>query len=108
MISGDSEVPQSEFVAAQQMGSFRKPHFSRISADVCYSPILGVILPSCALMTQDVDLATASLAFEGDSETGPMLDLLKRADQTFTPFPVLKKALHRHRSSRARDLLWIF
>jgi hypothetical protein len=77
--------------AMSDAGLFEAAVLVGTAAYVCYSPILGVILPSSALMTQDADLARASLAIAGDSETGSMLDLLRRADQTFTPIPALKK-----------------
>ena len=61
------------------------------AAYICYSPIIGVALPASALMTQDADLATASLAITSDTEGDSMLDILKRADETFRPVPALKK-----------------
>jgi hypothetical protein len=61
------------------------------AAYICYSPIIGVALPSGVLMTQDADLATASLAISGDAEGDTMLDILKRADETFRPIPALKR-----------------
>ncbi len=77
--------------AMSDAGLFEAGVLVGTAAYVCYSPILGVVLPSGALMTQDVDPATASLTIKGDSETGSMLDLLRRADETFTPIPALKK-----------------
>ena len=61
------------------------------AAYICFSPITGVILPSASLMTQDVDLATTSLALGDDTGTISMLDILKRADPTFRPIPTVKK-----------------
>ena len=66
----------------------------------CYSPLVGTMLPAASMMTQDVDLATASLALSaGEGQTseinsedqtgGPgsspsLEDILRRADPTFT------------------------
>jgi len=77
--------------AMSDAGLFNAGVLVGTAAYVCFSPVIGAILPSGALMTQDADLATASLAIEGDSETGSMLELLKRADETFEPIPALKK-----------------
>ena len=71
----------------------------------CYSPLVGAILPSASMMTQDIDLATASLALsareEDAAETGEvgqaggggssssLEDILRRADATFTGLPGL-------------------
>ncbi|PYE90596.1 GSU2403 family nucleotidyltransferase fold protein [Phyllobacterium leguminum] len=55
----------------------------------CFSPIVGFSLPSAALMTQDADLATASLALAGDDTTETMETILQRADPTFKPIPGL-------------------
>lgn len=62
------------------------------AAYMCYSPIIGVALPAAILMTQDADLATASLAISGDAGSASMLEILKRADQTFSEVPGLSKA----------------
>lgn len=61
------------------------------AAYICYSPILGVALPSGVLMTQDADLATASLAISGNTRGDTMLGILKRADETFRAIPALKR-----------------
>ena len=69
----------------------------------CYSPLVGTILPAASMMTQDVDLATASLALsageghgiEIDSRTPPaasspsLEDVLRLADPTFEGVPGL-------------------
>jgi hypothetical protein len=55
----------------------------------CYSPLLGAVLPSATLMTQDADLATADLALEGDIEGDSILAILQRADRSFTGLPGL-------------------
>jgi hypothetical protein len=54
----------------------------------CYGPLVGYHLPSSALMTQDADLATASLALSSADEGG-FEAVLKRADRTFTAVPGL-------------------
>jgi len=51
----------------------------------CFPPIVGAALPSAALMTQDADLATASLAISADEGDQTMESILKRADKTFAP-----------------------
>lgn len=51
----------------------------------CYSPLLGAVLPSATVMTQDADLATADLALDGDS----ILAILQRADRSFIALPGL-------------------
>lgn len=64
------------------------------AAYICYSPIIGVALPAGALMTQDVDLATASLAIAADQDGAAgdtMLSILQRADDGFAPVPTLRK-----------------
>ncbi len=71
----------------------------------CFAGLVGFALPSAALVTQDADLATASLALtvsedtdgiEGDVPASPvpLIDVLRSADHTFTGLPGLdKKAL---------------
>jgi len=61
------------------------------SAYICYSAVIGVVLPAAALTTQDVDLATASLAISADGGASSMLDIVKRADDSFLAVPGLKK-----------------
>jgi hypothetical protein len=74
-----------------------------------YSPIVGVFLPSAALMTQDADLATASLALAADEGEETLEKILRRADRTFTGLPSLdRKALpsrFRSKSGFLVDLL---
>jgi hypothetical protein len=56
-----------------------------------YSAMLGVRLPIAALQTGDVDIAqfqTASVAIE--DQTPPVLDVLKKVDETFRPVPHVK------------------
>ncbi len=69
----------------------------------CYSPLVGAMLPAASMMTQDVDLATASLALSADAdgahlrgegsdprrEAPSLEDILRRADPTFTGVPGL-------------------
>jgi hypothetical protein len=54
-----------------------------------YAPLVGVFLPSASLMTQDADLATASLALSADEQES-LETVLKRADRTFTAVPGLR------------------
>ena len=74
----------------------------------CYSPLVAALLPAASMMTQDVDLATASLALSAGegrdpasnnkSQTGEprssssLEDILRRADPTFTGVPGLTPA----------------
>jgi hypothetical protein len=57
----------------------------------CYPALVGAILPKGSLTTQDVDLATASLAVasDQDSDGASLEDILRRADPTFTGLPTL-------------------
>ncbi|WP_419911952.1 GSU2403 family nucleotidyltransferase fold protein [Hoeflea sp.] len=76
-------------------GLFKDAVLVGTAAYICYSPIIGVVLPIGALMTQDADLATASLAIAADNsddDNGSILSILKRADETFEPVPALSKA----------------
>ncbi len=73
----------------------------------CYAPVVGFALPSSALITQDADLATASLALsahdDGDDRQGDddrdgraatklsMETILRRADRTFVSLPGLDR-----------------
>lgn len=61
------------------------------SAYQCYAAIVGHVLSAATLMTQDADLATASLAIAADAEGETMEDVLKRADPTFRAVPGLKR-----------------
>lgn len=56
----------------------------------CYSPLIGVALPSATLMTQDADFATAELAIAANDGQATMLDILQRADASFRAVPGLK------------------
>lgn len=55
----------------------------------CYPPLLGAILPSVTVMTQDADLATADLALNGEVDGDSMLAILQRADASFSALPGL-------------------
>jgi hypothetical protein len=54
-----------------------------------YPALVGAVLSTAALITQDADLAVASLAATTDSEGESLLDVIKRADPTFIPQPSL-------------------
>jgi hypothetical protein len=54
-----------------------------------YSPLVGTALAATSLTTHDADLAAASLAIESDVSGESLLDVLLRADPTFTPQPGL-------------------
>jgi hypothetical protein len=87
----------------------------------CYSPMVGVILPAASMMTQDLDLATASLALSADFEerhiAAPSDDqasgsvqsfeqVLRRADSTFQSLPGLNpKTLPSHFRARSGFLV---
>ncbi|MGA9846666.1 MAG: GSU2403 family nucleotidyltransferase fold protein [Roseiarcus sp.] len=74
----------------------------------CFSPLVGTILPAASMMTQDVDLATASLALAAGDGRGAGIDskgqtgapgsspsleeILQRADPTFAGIPGLTPA----------------
>ena len=77
--------------ALADAGLFREAVLVGTAAYQCYSPILGVVLPSAAMMTQDADLATASLVLTADDPETSLETILKRADETFTPVPTLKR-----------------
>ncbi len=95
--------------ALADAGLFETAVLVGTAAYQCYSPIVGVALPSAALMTQDADLATASLALVGHDGEETLETILKRADKTFSALPELdRKALpsrFRSRSGFMVDLL---
>jgi hypothetical protein len=78
--------------AMSDAGLFDNAVLVGTAAYICYSPIIGVLLPSGVLMTQDADLATASLVIASDGDDDTMLDILKRADETFRPIPALERS----------------
>lgn len=51
--------------------------------------LVGVYLPSTAMMTGDVDVATAQIALRAKTEGDTMQKILKRADKSFRPVPAL-------------------
>ncbi len=59
------------------------------AAYVCFSPVLGAILPAATVTTQDVDLATVSLAASASPPDRRFLDVLKLADPSFRAVPAL-------------------
>jgi len=82
----------------------------------CYAPLVGAMLPSASMMTQDVDLATASLALSaqqsepaideaGDNASSSLEDILRRADTTFTGLPGLEARSFPWRFRAASGLL---
>jgi hypothetical protein len=83
--------------ALADAGLFKTAVLVGTAAYQCYSPIVGAVLPSAALMTQDADLATASLALAGDDGEETLETILMRADKTFAGLPGLdRKALPSH------------
>jgi len=73
----------------EDAGLLRQAVIVGTAAYQCYSPTVGFALPSASLMTQDADLATASLALSGDDASETMQTILQRADPTFRPIPSL-------------------
>jgi hypothetical protein len=73
------------------------------SAFQCYSALTGFVLPAASMMTQDLDLATASLviapgvgpevsgAVSKKADTKSLEDILRLADASFRPLPSLRK-----------------
>jgi hypothetical protein len=68
----------------------------------CYSPLVGAILPAASMMTQDLDIATASLTIAAPAEepsiednegrekaTQSLEEILRRADPSFMALPGL-------------------
>lgn len=58
----------------------------------CYPALVGDLLPSAALMTQDADFATVELALAANDGRSTLLDILQRADASFRPVPGLSKS----------------
>lgn len=71
--------------ACADAGLFRQAVLVGTGAYQCYAPVVGAVLPSASLTTQDADLATASLAIAADEGDDTLETILKRADRTFTP-----------------------
>jgi hypothetical protein len=73
------------------------------SAFQCYSALTGFLLPAASMTTQDLDIATASLAIapgggpeisgalSKDGDHRSLEDILRRADASFRPLPSLSK-----------------
>jgi hypothetical protein len=95
--------------ALADAGLFKTAVLVGTAAYQSYPPIVGAFLPAAALMTQDADLATASLALAADGGEETLETILKRADKTFTGLPGLdRKALpsrFRSKSGFLVDLL---
>src|SRR5688572_25112182 len=71
--------------ALADAGLFREAVLVGTAAYQCYSPVVGVALPAASLMTQDAELATASLVLAADEADETLETILKRADKTFVP-----------------------
>ncbi len=69
--------------ALADAGLFKEAVLVGTAAYQCYAPIVGMMLPSAALMTQDADLATATLALAADGGDETLETILKRADKSF-------------------------
>lgn len=77
--------------ALSDAGLFQSGVLVGTAAYQCYSPIVGVMLPSATLMTQDADFATAELAIAGRDGQISLLDILQRADPSFRAIPGLRR-----------------
>jgi hypothetical protein len=77
--------------ALADAGLFGEAVLVGTAAYQCYSPIVGVALPAASLMTQDADLATATLALAADEGEATLETILKRADPSFRPIPALAR-----------------
>lgn len=75
--------------ALADAGLFREAVLVGTAAYQCYPPIVAAQLPAAALMTQDADLATLSLALAADDGEETLQTILKRADRSFTAVPGL-------------------
>lgn len=75
--------------AIADAGLFKQAVLVGTAAYQCYSPLVGALLPSASLMTQDADLATPSLTLASDEKGESFETILKRADETFAPVPGL-------------------
>lgn len=69
--------------AMSDAGLFAQGVLVGTAAYQCYAPLIGAALPAAAMMTQDADLATASLALAANDGQSSMLDILHRADPSF-------------------------
>lgn len=77
--------------ALADAGLFREAVLVGTAAYQCYSPTVGAALPAASLMTQDADLATATLALAADEGEATLETILKRADPSFRPIPALAR-----------------
>lgn len=76
----------------EDAGLLRQAVVVGTAAYQCYSAPVGHALPASAMMTQDADLATASLAISAVDAGETMETILKRADPSFRPLPGLDRA----------------
>lgn len=77
--------------AVADAGLFKTAVLVGTAAYQCYAPLVGLLLPSAALITQDADIATASLAMAADQDGETFETILKRADKTFGGLPGLDR-----------------
>jgi hypothetical protein len=57
-----------------------------------YPAMLGVTLPNLSLQTDDIDIAQfEDVSVAVDDQTSSMIDILKKADETFRPLPTIHK-----------------
>lgn len=89
LISGPSSALGKVLDVIAAAGLFRRGVLVGTGAYQCYAPLVGHTLPSSALMTQDLDLATADLALSADEPLDKMETILRRADPSFTGVPSL-------------------
>ncbi len=75
--------------ALADAGILRQTVVVGTAAYQCYAPIVGEALPQSSLMTQDADLATASLTITSVDAEDTMEAILRRADKSFRPVPGL-------------------
>ncbi|WP_237344026.1 GSU2403 family nucleotidyltransferase fold protein [Xanthobacter agilis] len=78
--------------AMSDAGLLRQAVLVGTAAYQCYPAPLGHMLPAAGLITQDADIATASLAVTTDEKGETMETILKRADPTFRGLPGLDPA----------------
>ncbi|MFS8036993.1 GSU2403 family nucleotidyltransferase fold protein [Xanthobacter sp. AM11] len=78
--------------ALEEAGLLRQSVVVGTAAYQCYPAPVGHLLPSAAMMTQDADLATATLAISAANAGETLETILKRADPTFRPLPGLDRA----------------
>ncbi|WP_296582904.1 GSU2403 family nucleotidyltransferase fold protein [Xanthobacter sp.] len=76
----------------EEAGLLRQAVVVGTAAYQCYSAPVGHALPVSAMMTQDADLATASLAISAVDAGETLETILKRADPSFRPLPGLDRA----------------